>query len=75
MLNDARLSAGKTALGFLNPFLYSVGYTALNDITEGRNPGCQTEGFNVSYIHVSRSSATDVMTVRRPRLDGILVSS
>ncbi|KAG1868062.1 peptidase S8/S53 domain-containing protein [Suillus tomentosus] len=48
MLNDARLSAGKTALGFLNPFLYSVGYTALNDITEGRNPGCQTEGFNAA---------------------------
>ncbi|KAG1734983.1 peptidase S8/S53 domain-containing protein [Suillus lakei] len=48
MLNDARLSAGKTALGFLNPFLYSTGYTALNDITEGRNPGCQTEGFNAT---------------------------
>jgi tripeptidyl-peptidase-1 len=48
MLNDARLSANKTALGFLNPFLYSSGYTALNDITEGRNPGCQTEGFNAT---------------------------
>ncbi|KAG2343675.1 subtilisin-like protein [Suillus weaverae] len=48
MLNDARISAGKTALGFLNPFLYSAGYTALNDITEGRNPGCQTEGFNAT---------------------------
>ncbi|KAG1782847.1 peptidase S8/S53 domain-containing protein [Suillus placidus] len=48
MLNDARLTAGKTALGFLNPFLYSAGYTALNDITEGRNPGCQTEGFNAT---------------------------
>jgi tripeptidyl-peptidase-1 len=48
MLNDARLSAGKSPLGFLNPFLYSVGYTALNDITEGHNPGCQTEGFNAT---------------------------
>ncbi|KAG2068082.1 subtilisin-like protein [Suillus decipiens] len=48
MLNDARLSAGKSALGFLNPFLYSTGYTALNDITEGNNPGCQTEGFNAT---------------------------
>ncbi|KAG1891976.1 peptidase S8/S53 domain-containing protein [Suillus subluteus] len=48
MLNDARLSAGKSPLGFLNPFLYSTGYTALNDITEGRNPGCQTEGFNAT---------------------------
>lgn len=48
MLNDARISAGLSALGFLNPFLYSTGYTALNDITEGNNPGCQTEGFNAT---------------------------
>ncbi|KAG1752361.1 peptidase S8/S53 domain-containing protein [Suillus paluster] len=47
MLNDARINAKKSALGFLNPFLYSAGYAALNDITEGRNPGCQTEGFNL----------------------------
>ncbi|KAH7909406.1 peptidase S8/S53 domain-containing protein [Hygrophoropsis aurantiaca] len=46
MLNDARIDAGKTSLGFLNPFLYSKGYTAFNDITEGNNPGCGTEGFN-----------------------------
>ncbi|KAG0702394.1 peptidase S8/S53 domain-containing protein [Suillus ampliporus] len=48
MLNDARISDGKTPLGFLNPFLYSNGYTALNDITEGNNPGCGTEGFNAT---------------------------
>ncbi|KAG2355855.1 peptidase S8/S53 domain-containing protein [Suillus spraguei] len=47
MLNDARINAYKTPLGFLNPFLYSSGYTALNDITVGNNPGCGTEGFNV----------------------------
>lgn len=40
MLNDARLRAGKPTLGFLNPFLYSTGYTALNDITEGGSYGC-----------------------------------
>ncbi|KAH7905839.1 peptidase S8/S53 domain-containing protein [Hygrophoropsis aurantiaca] len=48
MLNDARISAGLSSLGFLNPFLYSNGYTALNDITEGNNPGCGTEGFNAT---------------------------
>ncbi|KAG1719137.1 peptidase S8/S53 domain-containing protein, partial [Suillus paluster] len=48
MLNDARISDGKTPLGFLNPFLYSNGYTALNDITAGNNPGCGTEGFNAT---------------------------
>lgn len=48
MLNDARISAGKPALGFLNPWLYETGYTGLNDITEGNNPGCGTEGFNAT---------------------------
>jgi hypothetical protein len=46
MLNDARISAGKPALGFLNPWLYETGYAGLNDITLGNNPGCGTEGFN-----------------------------
>ena len=32
-------------LGFLNPFLYSTGASALNDITSGDNPGCDTDGF------------------------------
>ncbi|KAJ5653314.1 hypothetical protein N7490_000317 [Penicillium lividum] len=40
LLNDARLRAGKPALGFLNPFLYSVGYKALNDIVGGSSYGC-----------------------------------
>ncbi|KAI6152381.1 peptidase S8/S53 domain-containing protein [Pisolithus tinctorius] len=48
MLNDARISAGKKSLGFLNPWLYSVGYAGLNDITTGNNPGCGTEGFNAT---------------------------
>ncbi|EIW73993.1 subtilisin-like protein, partial [Coniophora puteana RWD-64-598 SS2] len=42
LLNDVRLSAGKGTLGFLNPWLYSSGYAALNDITEGNNPGAGT---------------------------------
>lgn len=46
MLNDARLSAGKPPLGFLNPWLYQTGYAGLNDITVGNNAGCGTEGFN-----------------------------
>jgi hypothetical protein len=46
MLNDARINAGKPPLGFLNPWLYGIGYAGLNDITLGNNPGCGTEGFN-----------------------------
>ncbi|OAX43341.1 subtilisin-like protein [Rhizopogon vinicolor AM-OR11-026] len=61
MLNDARISNGKTPLGFLNPFLYSSGYAALNDITEGNNPGCGTEGFNatVGWDPVTGSGTPD----------------
>jgi tripeptidyl-peptidase-1 len=40
LLNDARFRAGKCALGFINPWLYSSGWTALNDITAGTAVGC-----------------------------------
>jgi len=44
LLNDLRLSKGKTTLGYLNPLLYQ-NPDAFNDITSGHNPGCATEGF------------------------------
>ncbi|KAG1767625.1 tripeptidyl peptidase A [Suillus occidentalis] len=55
MLNDACLNVGKSPLGFLNSFLYSSGYTALNDITAGNNPGFGTQGFNVCHIYMPSS--------------------
>ncbi|OBZ67228.1 Tripeptidyl-peptidase sed3 [Grifola frondosa] len=45
LVNDRLIAAGKSPLGFLNPFLYSNGVAALNDITSGSNPGCNTTGF------------------------------
>jgi tripeptidyl-peptidase I len=46
LLNDQLIANGNSPLGFLNPFLYSsVGTAALNDITSGSNPGCNTNGF------------------------------
>ncbi|KAI0356264.1 family S53 protease-like protein [Trametes cingulata] len=45
LLNDRLIAAGQPTMGFLNPFLYSQGKSALNDITEGSNPGCNTNGF------------------------------
>ena len=46
LLNDRLVAAGKSPLGFLNPFLYSAaGKAALNDVTSGSNPGCSTNGF------------------------------
>ncbi|KDQ10573.1 hypothetical protein BOTBODRAFT_115655 [Botryobasidium botryosum FD-172 SS1] len=45
LINDALIANGRSPLGFLNPWLYSTGYAALNDITSGTNPGCNTTGF------------------------------
>jgi len=46
MLNAELSKAGKKSIGFLNPLLYSPGaQAAFNDVTTGRNPGCQTDGF------------------------------
>jgi len=50
LLNDARIAASKSPLGFLNPTLYSSGIPGFNDITVGNNPGCGTPGFNVSSV-------------------------
>lgn len=48
LLNDELIAAGKSPLGFLNPWLYLTGASALNDITTGSNPGCNTTGFPAS---------------------------
>lgn len=40
LLNDARFKAGLPAMGFLNPWLYAVGYKGLTDITMGGSVGC-----------------------------------
>lgn len=40
LLNDQLIAAGKSPLGFLNPFLYSSkGSAAFNDITSGKYAG------------------------------------
>ncbi|KAF7986028.1 hypothetical protein HWV62_41378 [Athelia sp. TMB] len=44
LINDQLLNAGKSPLGFLNPWLYA-NPSAFNDITKGSNPGCGTKGF------------------------------
>ncbi|TFK60883.1 subtilisin-like protein [Pluteus cervinus] len=49
LINDLRLGLGKTPTGFINPAIYSSLFQdAFNDITEGRNPGCGTEGFGAA---------------------------
>ena len=43
-INEERIAAGKTPVGFVNPTLYANA-GLLHDITEGANPGCETDGF------------------------------
>ena len=44
LINNDRLNAGKTTVGFVNPTLYA-NLDAFNDITRGNNIGCGTQGF------------------------------
>ena len=45
LINEQRVSAGKSAVGFINPTLYA-NPSAFNDITSGGNQGCGTAGFH-----------------------------
>ncbi|GKZ29622.1 polynucleotide 3'-phosphatase [Aspergillus brasiliensis] len=58
LLNDARLRAGKSSLGFLNPWLYSSGYKSLNDITSGEAVGCQGDVEGAGVIPWASWNAT-----------------
>lgn len=46
-INEERIQAGKPTVGFVNPLLYKHP-EVFNDITEGSNPGCGTDGFKAS---------------------------
>jgi len=46
-INEERLKAGMSTVGFVNPTLYA-NPGAFHDITTGNNPGCNTNGF--SYV-------------------------
>lgn len=45
LINEQLAAAGKSPVGFVNPVLYD-NPDALNDITNGTNPGCGTSGFS-----------------------------
>ncbi|KAF2152969.1 subtilisin-like protein [Myriangium duriaei CBS 260.36] len=47
LVNELRLTFGKSSIGFINPTIYAHPNT-LNDITEGGNQGCGTPGFSAA---------------------------
>lgn len=44
LVNEARIAAGKSTVGFIHPVIYQHP-EAFNDITVGSNPGCNSTGF------------------------------
>lgn len=44
MINEKRIAAGKGPVGFVNAALYAYPQI-MNDIKQGNNPGCGTDGF------------------------------
>ena len=44
LVNEERIAAGKSSVGFVNTALYANA-GVMNDITSGTNPGCGTKGF------------------------------
>lgn len=44
LLNSLRFAVGKSSLGFLNPLFYQ-NPDVFTDVTQGNNPGCNTNGF------------------------------
>ncbi|KAI5305495.1 RNA polymerase II subunit A C-terminal domain phosphatase [Ascosphaera pollenicola] len=45
LINEERIAANKSTIGFINPILYA-NPDIFNDITIGKNQGCGTEGFS-----------------------------
>ncbi|KAJ5253111.1 hypothetical protein N7489_003521 [Penicillium chrysogenum] len=46
-INEERLAAGKSTVGFVNPVLYAHP-EAFFDVVTGSNPGCNTDGFSAA---------------------------
>jgi tripeptidyl-peptidase-1 len=47
LINQERIKAGKSVVGFINPVIYK-NPQAFNDILEGSNPSCGTRGFSAT---------------------------
>jgi tripeptidyl-peptidase-1 len=63
LLNNARLAAGQSTLGFLNPWIYEQGYKGLNDIVKGGSAGCTGHdiysGLPAPYVPNASWNATE----------------
>lgn len=46
LVNEKRIAANKSPVGFVNPALYAAPAGVMNDIQNGGNQGCGTKGFS-----------------------------
>lgn len=69
-INEERLAAGKPTVGFVNPLIYAHP-EAFFDVTEGTNPGCDTDGFSAA---VGWDPVTGLGTPNYPILLNIFMS-
>lgn len=63
-INEERIAAGKTTVGFINPVLYKHP-EVFNDVTVGNNSGCGTPGF---YAAKGWDPVTGLGTPNYPKL-------
>jgi hypothetical protein len=71
LLNAELIAAGKSVLGFMNPFIYA-NPGVFTDITTGSNPGCNTNGFPVCACVASVFDVEINTAFSRPEPGGIL---
>lgn len=69
-INEERLAAGKSPVGFVNPTLYE-NPDVLNDIVTGNNPGCGTKGFSCAKGWVSCISKFQFILVTKPMITNL----
>ena len=79
MINYARIQAGKSSLGFLNPTLYSL-YDEnqdyyFNDVIEGYNIGCEVDDNVGFYASTGWDPITGVGTPKFSRLYEALIAA
>ncbi|KAJ7622361.1 subtilisin-like protein [Roridomyces roridus] len=65
LVNDRLIAAGRPALGFLNPLLYSIGRAGLDDVVVGQSSGCSKSGTTGCVILGSPPDALTYKTNHR----------
>ncbi|KAK2624864.1 hypothetical protein QTJ16_006057 [Diplocarpon rosae] len=70
LLNQERAAVGKGPIGFINPVLYKHD-DVLNDVTQGNNLGCGTQGFKAIK---GWDAATGLGTPNYPKMKALFLS-